>query len=438
MRVAVVGTGYVGLVTGACLASIGHTVTCLDTDRDKIELLQAGGIPIFEPGLPALVADQMVVERLSFSSEPEAIEGAEVVFICVGTPPLGDGRADTAAVEAVARTIGKYLGQPYTVVVIKSTVPVGSGDLVGTLIKQGIRDGLRFDVVANPEFRREGSAVEDALAPDRIVVGSDSNDATRKMRELYWPLVERAWKEGRTIPFLVTDLASAQLIKYAANAMLATRISFINEVAHLCDCVGADVLTVARGIGLDARIGPAFLRAGLGWGGSCFPKDLSALIFTAREHGYQPRLLEAVCDINADQQRFIIQKLQVRLKQLRGKTIGIWGLTFKPGTDDLRESPALAIAERIAEMGADVHVYDPQGMDGARRQGLDAEFCADPYAVAHEADAVILTTDWPEFAHLNWGRVQASMRHPLIIDGRNALDRSLLIQHGFEYCGVGR
>ena len=446
MRITVVGTGYVGLVTGACLASFGHSVNCLDVDEQKVSLLEAGGIPIFEPGLDALVADQRATGRLRFfSSYGDAVPGAEAVFVCVGTPSLADGRADTSAVEAAARSLGEHLGPDYCVIINKSTVPIGSGDWVGMLVRQGIaRRGKRagapppFDVVSNPEFLREGSAIADALNPDRIVIGAESEAAVARMRELYAPLLERTRVTGRDVPFVVTDRASAEMVKYAANAFLATKISFINEVANVCERVGADVQQVARGIGLDARIGSSFLSAGIGWGGSCFPKDLASLVHTAREYGYEARLLDAVREVNAHQRTVVIRKLQERLKLLKGKTITLWGLAFKPGTDDLRDAPALVIAERLAELGAEVRAHDPQAIESARRRGVRAELVDDAYEAARNADALVLVTEWPEYAAADWVRLASLMRRPLIVDGRNALDGRELTRQGFEYVGVGR
>ncbi len=481
MRVAVVGTGYVGLVTGACLAHLGHEVTCLDTDPAKIRSIQSGNLPIYEPGLDEMVAELQGNGRLRFvDTYSEAIPTAQTVFICVGTPALPSGQADTSYVESAAREIGRHLGPDYCVLINKSTVPIGSGDWVGMLVRQGlaqrgyaaVQAGGRaealasekaatavaerqatptpveagngngkptnFDVVSNPEFLREGTAIEDALNPDRIVIGAESERAVERMRQLYAPLLERNLNAGREVPFVVTDRASAEMIKYASNAFLATKISFINEIANICERVGADVKEVARGIGMDNRIGPGFLSAGIGWGGSCFPKDLASLTHTAHEYGYEAHFLEMVQEVNRQQRYVVIRKLQERLKLIKGKTIAIWGLAFKPGTDDLREAPALAIIARLNELGAAVRVYDPKAMEGARLRGLQAEFCDDAYAAAEDADAVVLVTEWPEFRELDWPRVRTVMRRPLIVDGRNSFDRATLLWHGFDYCGIGR
>jgi UDPglucose 6-dehydrogenase len=348
-------------------------------------------------------------------------------------------------VESAAKAIGEHLGSSYSVLINKSTVPIGSGDWVGMLVRQGIarreRDGggtPTFDVVSNPEFLREGTAIPDALNPDRIVIGAESGRAVARMRELYAPLLEENRKRGREVPFVVTDRASAEMVKYAANAFLATKISFINEIANICERVGADVLEVARGIGMDNRIGAGFLNAGIGCGGSCFPKDLASLVHTACEYEYDARLLEAARHVNSFQRMTVIRKLQERLKLIKGKTIALWGLAFKPGTDDMRDAPALDIAARLAELGAEVRAYDPQAAHAAQERGLSAEICADPYEAAREADAVVLITEWPEFADVEWPRLKSVMRRALVVDGRNVLCRDTLTQHGLEYCGVGR
>jgi UDPglucose 6-dehydrogenase len=474
MQVTVVGTGYVGLVTGACLAHVGHPVICLDVDEQKIEALQEGEIPIFEPGLEALLARAQRPGAIRFTtSYAAAVPVAEAIFICVGTPSLPDGQADMSGVRAAATMIGQHLKPGYTVLVNKSTVPIGSGDWVGMLVRQGLRargelattrarsraegsalpgaaaelpDAPRpeFDVVSNPEFLREGCAVTDALYPDRIVLGSDSERAIRAMRALYRPILEGDFPplpgapEQHQPPLIVTDRTSAEMIKYAANAFLATKISFINEVANLCERVGADVREVARGIGLDRRIGEAFLSAGIGWGGSCFPKDLASLSHMAHEYGYECRLLDAARAVNEEQQLLVIRKLQEHLKVLKGKTVTLWGLSFKPGTDDVRGAPAEGIARRLLESGAHVQAYDPVAIANARRWELPLQFCACPYEAVEEADAAVLITEWPEIAALDWEEVRVRMRRPLVIDGRNFLVDAALPARGFEYYGIGR
>jgi UDPglucose 6-dehydrogenase len=436
----------------------------MDVDSRKVQALRGGKVPIYEPGLDDLVAAEAQSGRLRFSDAyADAVPGAEAIFICVGTPSLAGGQADMSYVESAARSLGEHMDDGYRVIINKSTVPIGSGDWVGMLVRQGVaqrvaaaggRDGdvsaggaavatgprpePSFDIVSNPEFLREGTAIEDALSPDRIVIGAESDRAVARMRELYAPLIAHVAEQGREVPFIVTDRASAEMIKYAANAFLATKISFINEIGSICERVGADVKEVAGGIGLDNRIGAAFLSAGIGWGGSCFPKDLASLVHTGREYGYEAKLLDAVRDVNGAQRVIVVRKLQERLKLIKGKTIALWGLAFKPGTDDLRDAPALLIAERLTELGAEVRAYDPQAMEAARRGNVKAELCPDPYAAARGADAVVLITEWAEFSQIEWPRLREEMRRPLLVDGRNALDRSTLLWHGFEYCGVGR
>jgi len=497
LNVCVIGTGYVGLVTGACLAELGHSVVCVDNNEEKIESLRGGAVPIFEPGLESLLARNRAAGRLAFSADlASAVDPAEVLFICVGTPSMPGGQVDLSAVESVARAIGASLGESYKVIVNKSTVPVGSGDWVRMLIQEGIElrslataavgsedprgrggDGAtgrqsqvsplrpltpspqarsaespprvfqpapNFDVVSNPEFLREGSAIADMLHPDRIVVGSSSPRALAVMRELYRPIIEQRRddeEEGAreaVIPFLTTDLASAEMIKYAANAFLATKISFINEIANICERVGANIDAVAEGIGSDRRIGPRFLSAGLGWGGSCFRKDLAALTHMARDYGYDARLLSAAQEVNSDQRLLIVQKLQERLKVLKGKTVGLMGLAFKPMTDDVRDAPALTIAERLLELGVRVKGYDPVAGPNACRvvPGLILEPTV--RSLATGVDALVLVTEWPEFRELDWATLYQAVRTAVVLDGRNFLDRSELLRLGFDYIAIGR
>jgi UDPglucose 6-dehydrogenase len=446
MQIAIVGTGYVGLVTGAVFASLGHRVICLDVDAAKVASLRAGKMPIYEPGLDNLAAKQIENGHLQFTTEYEvAIPNAQAVFICVGTPSLPTGQADTRYVEAAARSLGEHLSEGYTVLINKSTVPIGSSDWVGMIVRQGIaRRGpealgkVTFDVISNPEFLREGTALEDALNPDRIVIGAESTAAVERMRELYAPLLERCKANELEVPFVVTDRASAEMIKYAANAFLATKISFINEIANVCEKVGADVREVARGIGMDVRIGPRFLSAGIGWGGSCFPKDLASLIHTAQEYGYQAVLLQAVREVNTYQRGAIVRKLQDQLKLIKGKTICLWGLAFKPGTDDLRDAPSLQIAERLSDLGATVRAYDPQAMEAARGRLVRADLCDNPYDAAKDADAIVVVTEWPDFIQIDWDRVRGLVKKPLIIDGRNCLEPRALREYGFDCVGIGR
>jgi UDPglucose 6-dehydrogenase len=469
MRLTVVGTGYVGLVTGACMAELGHEVACVDVDHAKVRQLQQGWLPFFEPGLDQFVATQMAAGRLRFVDQYEgAIPDADAVFICVGTPSLPTGQADTSAVEAAARCIGENLGSNYCVIINKSTVPVGTGDRVERLLRQTLVERVTaggggapcsmpdtssgavatliatapplpaFDVVSNPEFLREGSALPDSHCPDRIVVGANSERAVEHMRAIYAPLIDRGAARGEEILFIVTDRASAEMIKYAANAFLATKVSFVNEIANICERVGADALEVVRGIGADRRIGASFLSPGIGWGGSCFPKDLASLTHIAAEYDYPTRLLDAVREVNTDQRLTVVRKLQERLKLINGRTVALWGLAFKPGTDDLRDAPSLTIAERLAELGADLRAYDPHAAPAARRQGVKAHLCADLYEATQGADALVLLTEWPEFVHADWPRVRELMRRPIVVDGRNALDRATLLFHGFDYSGIGR
>lgn len=454
MKVCVIGTGYVGLVTGACLAHIGHDVICVDNNAAKVQLMQAGQSPIYEPGLAEIMQAAMQVDRLHFTTDlAESVQTSEILFIAVGTPPLPTGESDTRYVEAVARGIGQHLTTGRKVIVNKSTVPIGSGDWVRRLVLDQLSQRAEsvtaeFEVVSNPEFLREGSAVYDTFNPDRIVLGSSSEWAIAQMRSLYAPIIERQFAQHPTqnsnrppVPVVVTDLSSAEMIKYAANAFLATKISFINEVANICDRVGADVTQVARGIGLDSRIGSQFLQAGIGWGGSCFPKDVSALIHTAQDYGYEATLLQSAVTTNQRQRSLALEKLQQALKILKGKTIGLLGLTFKPDTDDLRDAPALDLIEQLHRLGAKVKAYDPLYADpSSQGHGLpDRLILADsPAALAIECDALVLTTDWSEFRQLDYADLAARMNQAILVDGRNCLDPGQLAQSGFQYIGIGR
>jgi UDPglucose 6-dehydrogenase len=447
MRICIVGTGYVGLVTGTCFAEIGHHVVCVDDDREKIDVLRAGGMPIYEPGLEELVAANRRTGRLAFTTDlHEGIADATAVFICVGTPPLDDGDADLSAVEKVARRVGE-LSSSYKLVVEKSTVPVQTGMWIEkTLTVYGVGRGIEFDVASNPEFLREGSAVEDFLHPDRIVVGVEGPRAERLLREIYDPIVRRAFScrihvecSGQPpVPFLVTDIRSAELIKHASNSFLAAKISFINSLADLCELVGADVELVAEGMGLDRRIGRAFLRAGLGFGGFCFPKDLQAFVKIAEKCGHDFQLLREVDRINRQRIPQAIRKLKDHLWILKDKVIGVWGLAFKPDTDDVRYSPAIALIRQLLAEGASVKAYDPQAMPRARGELPTLHYCGDPYEAASGVDALVLATEWREFQDLDLDRVRALMRRPFLLDGRNLLDREKMRAIGFEYVGTGR
>ncbi len=460
MRVCVIGTGYVGLVTGVCLAKIGHEVICIDNNAAKVEQLRSGQSPIYEPGLESLMLEAIATDQLQFSTDLAAgVLHGEILFIAVGTPALPNGESDTRYVEAVARGIGAHLNGGYKVVVNKSTVPIGSGDWVRRIILDGVADRqdkiAGFDVVSNPEFLREGAAVHDTFNPDRIVLGSSSAQAIDLMQKLYEPLVTRQFADPKfasfpPVPVVVTDLASAEMIKYAANAFLATKISFINEVANICDRVGADVTQVAQGIGLDSRIGQKFLQAGIGWGGSCFPKDVAALIHTARDYGYETKLLNAAVEVNRQQKLVVMEKLQQTLKVLKGKTIGILGLTFKPDTDDLRDAPALELIEQLRRLGAKVKAFDPMvskhsHLSEQLHRQLQNEQHSDSITIVDNAvalaagcDALVLMTDWAEFGYLNYADLAAVMYTPVMIDGRNQLDPKQLSDAGFYYVGIGR
>ncbi|MCU0543722.1 MAG: UDP-glucose/GDP-mannose dehydrogenase family protein [Oscillatoriaceae cyanobacterium Prado104] len=447
MRVCVIGTGYVGLVTGACLAQIGHHVICVDNNAEKVALMQSGKSPIFEPGLTEIMHSAVEKGLLEFTTDLAAgVAHGEILFIAVGTPALPTGESDTRYVEAVARGIGNHLNGGYKVIVNKSTVPIGSGDWVRRIVLDGVAESQQtiagFDVVSNPEFLREGSAVADTFNPDRIVLGSNSARAIELMQQLYTPIIERKFAADPSlppVPVVVTDLSSAEMIKYAANAFLATKISFINEVANICDRVGADVTQVAKGIGLDSRIGNKFLQAGIGWGGSCFPKDVSALIHTARDYGYETQLLNAAVKTNESQRLIAIEKLQQVLKILKGKTIGLLGLTFKPDTDDMRDAPALDLIWQLNRLGAKVKAYDPIISPESQDPKLSqVTLTADAEQLADDCDALVLVTDWQEFRKLNYSKIARRMANPVMIDGRNFLDPEMLEKAGFYYLGIGR
>lgn len=452
MNVTILGTGYVGLTTGACLAYMGHAVTCVDPDGRKIEALQRGETPFFEPHLTELIAEAR--PRLEFTcAYDSSISRAHVVFIAVGTPPGPGGAPDLRYLESAARGIGERLGEHFTVIVNKSTVPIGSGNWVDSLVRDAFekRHGAsrkgNFAVASNPEFLREGSALHDSLYPDRVVVGADDDQTSEVLYTLYRPILEQTFRaptylarpEGlEAVPLISTDLASAELIKYAANAFLSLKISYINEVGHLAEKVGADITQVAKGIGLDARIGTRFLQAGIGWGGSCFGKDTAALVATAREYGLEMPIVTAAREINRKQRERVVEKLLHELKILKGRTIGLLGLAFKPNTDDLRDAPALDVAARLIERGARVKAHDPVAMERFRELNPNSEVqcCATPEDVAHGADALVLITEWPQYRELNWEQVAVSMRSPILLDGRHVLDRAKVTRAGFRYVGV--
>jgi UDPglucose 6-dehydrogenase len=428
-NVAVIGTGYVGLVTGTCLAEIGHSVVCVDNDKKKIATLKRGAIPIYEPGLQELVRKNRKAGRLSFATSiAEGLKKAEIVFIAVNTPPLPNGDADLSYVEAVAREVARSM-QRYTILVEKSTVPVETGEKVKQTIKLYGNGKGEFDVASNPEFLREGSAVKDFLNPDRVVIGVESKRAEAALRELYAPL---------KATLLVTDIKSAELIKHSSNSFLAMKISFINAVAAVCERVGADVTLVAEGMGHDARIGRQFLNAGVGFGGSCFPKDLRAYIHMAEKAGYDFKLLKAVQQINDDQARWVAERLKKALWNLKGKKVAIWGLAFKADTDDLRNAPALEIIEQLQKEGCEVRAYDPVAMEKAKALLKGVKFCKDPYDAARGADAVVVVTEWKQIKSVDLKKVKSLVATPVLLDGRNIYDPGAASALGFEYHGVGR
>jgi UDPglucose 6-dehydrogenase len=429
-RICVIGTGYVGIVTGACFADLGNSVICLDVDENRIERVKKGIMPIYEPGLEQMVVRNMHAGRIHFTTSfEEALTGAEFAFIAVGTPSGVDGEADLQYVRSAAEAVADFVNDPI-IVVNKSTVPVGTGDWVADIIKRR-RAGkpLSFSVVSNPEFLREGSAMGDFMEPDRVVLGSTDQEAANKVAKLYLDL---------RCPILISDLRTAEMIKYASNAFLATRISFINEIANMCEELGADVREVATGMGYDKRIGSHFLDAGLGWGGSCFPKDVKALAHMAVLHGTHPQLLQAVMDINRNQRRRLVMKLRKALGNLDEKVIGILGISFKPNTDDIRDAPALEVIHLLQNEGAIIRAYDPQAMENASQVLQRVTLCEGPYEVAKGADALVLATEWNEFKQLDFDRLHGLMRQPIIMDGRNLWDPDRLRSLGFTYFGIGK
>jgi UDPglucose 6-dehydrogenase len=490
VEVCVVGTGYVGLVTGTCLAYLGRSVICVDIDERKIQMLREGKSPIYEPGLDQLITTGIQRGNLRFSTDlAAAVKESEIIFIAVGTPPMASGKADLSYVKAVAQQVGRSLDcERRRVIVNKSTVPIGSGNWVEMLVKDGLHEnsayrerlaklvagqsgslasgqtegsttvsrrlnGIKpedvFLVASNPEFLREGSAIMDTFYPDRIVIGATDAYAAERLRALYEPIVEQTFvppasaprQAGFTaVPVVTTDLASAEMIKYAANAFLATKISFANEIANICERVGADIQEVVRGFGLDSRIGPKFLNAGVGWGGSCFGKDVSAIIDIANEYNYEPELLRSTVSVNKRQRHVPVLKLQEVLKIIKGKTIGLLGLAFKPETDDIRDAPALEIARELLEMGARVKAYDPIANDACARQypDLKIEYAGNAVDLAEDCDAVVIVTEWEEFRYLDLNKVGEVMHSKVLIDGRNVLDPEAVEAAGFKYRGIGR
>ena len=430
MNICVVGTGYVGLVTGAVFADLGNDVVCVDKVRAKIDSLKAGRMPIYEPGLEEMVARNVDDGRLTFTTDlPAGVRQSEVIFIAVGTPPRETGETDLSHVEAVAAEIGRTMDR-YKVVVNKSTVPVGTGELVREVVARHQPTPIEFDVVSNPEFLREGSAIEDTLRPDRIVIGALSQPAAMRLVELYAPL-ER--------PMIITDLPSAEVIKYASNAFLAAKISFINAIANVCEAAGADVTQVMKGMGLDDRIGAAFLQAGLGYGGSCFPKDVDSLVHTAGQLGYDFRLLKSVVEINRERAARLVETIRKVLSPLDGKTVAVLGLAFKPNTDDMREAKSVEVIEQLQAAGATVRAYDPVATDNARALlPAGVTYSASPYEAAQDADAVVLVTEWNEFKFINLERLRRVLRRRVIFDGRNIWEPERMRRLGFEYYSIGR
>ncbi|MBU3852752.1 MAG: UDP-glucose/GDP-mannose dehydrogenase family protein [Candidatus Paraprevotella stercoravium] len=437
MKIAIVGTGYVGLVTGTCFAEIGVNVVCVDTDSEKIEALKKGIIPIYENGLEEMVIRNAKAGRLQFTTSlEECLNEVEAVFSAVGTPPDEDGSADLSYVLQVAHTIGQNL-QKYVLVVTKSTVPVGTADKVRAVIREELeRRGVNipFDVASNPEFLKEGNAINDFMSPDRVVVGVDSERAKKIMTKLYKPFLLNNFR------VIFMDIPSAEMTKYAANSMLATRISFMNDIANLCELVGADVNMVRSGIGSDTRIGRKFLYPGIGYGGSCFPKDVKALIKTAEINGYEMRVLRAVEAVNEHQKGVLFDKLQTIFQgSLQGKTIALWGLSFKPETDDMREAPSLILMDKLLKAGCQVQVYDPVAMDECRRRmGEAVRYAKDLYDATLDADALMLLTEWKEFRLPSWAVIKKSMRNPLVLDGRNIYDPGEMEEQGFAYYCIGK
>lgn len=436
MNIAIVGTGYVGLVSGACFAEMGIDVTCVDINPEKIKCLLNGEIPIYEPGLDDLVKRNVEAGRLHFTTDlTTCLDNVEVVFSAVGTPPDEDGSADLQYVLEVARTFGRNI-KKYTILVTKSTVPVGTAKKVKAVIEEELTkrgEQIDFEVASNPEFLKEGAAIKDFMSPDRVVVGVESDRAKKVMERLYRPFQMNNYR------LYFMDIPSAEMTKYAANAMLATRISFMNDIANLCDLVGANVDMVRKGIGADTRIGSKFLYPGCGYGGSCFPKDVKALAHTAREYGYTMGVIEAVEAVNERQKEIVVKKLQDKLGTLRGKTIALWGLAFKPETDDMREAPALVVIEKLLEAGASVKVYDPVAMDECRcRIGDRVVYCKDMYDVVIDADALAVLTEWKEFRIPSWSVIKRVMKQPVLVDGRNIYSKDEVIAEGFEYAAIGK
>lgn len=430
MKISIIGTGYVGLVTGTCFSDLGNDVICADSDAEKIEILNSGGVPIYEPGLEELIKKNREKGRLTFTTDIKtAVKESEVIFICVGTPPREDGSADLSGIENVARDIAPNINS-YKVIVEKSTVPVLTGDRVKETIQNFMKEEGDFDVASNPEFLKEGSAIKDFMNPDRVVIGVDSEKAESILKELYEPLNTK---------IVVTNIKGAEIIKHAANSFLATKISFINALSNICDLTGADIKEVAEGIGMDSRINRHFLDAGVGFGGSCFPKDLKAFIFIAQELGYSFDLLKEVDKINEKQKELAVKKISDVLWNVSGKTIAVWGLAFKPNTDDIRSAPSIDIIRALLSGGAKIKAYDPVAEENAKKElGDKIEYMPNAYEAAKDADCVVLMTEWNEFKEVDWKKLKGIMKQPVIIDGRNIYDPAKLKELGFKYVGMGR
>jgi UDPglucose 6-dehydrogenase len=429
MKIAMIGTGYVGLVTGTCFSELGNEVICVDNDERKIKMLENDEIPIYEPGLEEMVKKNRDAKLLSFTTDIEdAVRKSEIIFIAVGTPPKPDGQADLSSVEKVSTVVANVMTE-YKLIVGKSTVPVNTGKWIKKTINLKNAKGIDFDVASNPEFLREGSAINDFLYPDRVVIGVESERAKNILCELYKPI---------DAPILVTDIESAEIIKHASNSFLATKISFINAISIICEMSGADVLQVAEGMGLDKRIGKEFLSAGAGFGGFCFPKDLSAFIKIAEDLGYDFRLLKEVEKINDEQKKRIVKKVSENLWNLKGKKVGILGLSFKPNTDDMRYAPSIDIINDLLKEGVEIKAYDPQAMERAKEIFPDITYCEDPYGVCEGSDALVIVTDWDEFKTLDLERIKKLLKNPIVIDGRNIYDPQNMKDRGFVYSGIGR
>ncbi len=432
MKIAMIGTGYVGLTTGTCLAELGNDVLCIDIDEKKISNLKKGILPIYEPGLKEMVEKNFREERLRFTTDiKSAIEFAEVIFIAVGTPTGKNEEADLTAVKEVAKNIGRYMNR-YKVVVTKSTVPVGTANGIKKIIRESQKTPMKFSVVSNPEFLREGEAIYDFMNPDRIVVGVEDENAKTAMQKIYRGII-RADK-----PILFTDIRSSELIKYASNAMLALRISFMNELSLLCDKVGGDIKLIAKGMGLDDRIGPRFLQAGAGWGGSCFPKDVRALYKTMEENNVEGKILKAVVEVNDNQRQVIIKKIKTLLSEVKGKKIAVWGLSFKPKTDDMREAPSITIIESLQKQGAQITAFDPVAAENAKKILHNVEYYKTPYETVEGCSCLVIITEWNEFRELDMERIKSLMKEPNIVDARNIYDPEYIKKSGFNYIGVGR